>query len=50
VEIYNEDLANFESEMATFNGADGPLGIYLQEIEDWVHGNLAWHGLSGRYA
>jgi len=50
VETYNVDLAIFEREIATFNGLESSIRHYVNDIEDWVHGNLAWHGLSGRYA
>jgi 5-epi-alpha-selinene synthase len=49
VELYNAELALFESEIAALNRMGVSIRNYVQGLEDFVHGNLAWHSLSGRY-
>jgi hypothetical protein len=48
-EVFNTDLAMFEEDMVTLESVGEDLRCYLEGLDDWVHGNLAWTGLSGRY-
>jgi hypothetical protein len=48
-EVFNTDLALFEEDMASIEDVGDSLRHYLQGLDDWVHGNLAWTGLCGRY-
>jgi hypothetical protein len=50
-EVFNTDLDVFEyvSDIIREKRPSPALVAYLDGLDDWVHGNCAWTGLSGRY-
>lgn len=52
VSVYNDDVARFEALSSQIAQAGGPSSVerlYVQGLNDWVHGNRAWTETSGRY-
>jgi len=50
-EVFNTDLAVFEhvADIIREKNPSARVRGYLDGLDDWVHGNSAWTGLSGRY-
>ena len=49
-EVFNTDLTMFEDQKRVVVGLHSEaVQSYVKGLEDWVHGNFSWTGLSQRY-